>query len=147
MPILSLIFNRTVGRPLYQAVGNAFADLVDATDQERATIVNTATVVGSVGAAIVCMEAAGVVDALASVGDLADVADAADAADAATTGASVAADVSDHASAASDVQFGSYYHDPYNHPLPTPNVNGDSVGPDGTIYHFGGGTWEGQPRT
>jgi hypothetical protein len=55
-------------------------------------------------------------------------------------------DVAAQAITAGDVHFGSSdYHDPYGGPLPPPNVNGNTQGPDGTIYHVPPGSGEGQP--
>jgi hypothetical protein len=124
MSFISLAFNRTVGRKLYRTIGNKIADILDSTDQERATIVKTATVIGSIAAAVVTMDAAGALDAV-------------------DAGTSVA-DVADHATTASDVHFGGY-HDPYGHPLTTPDVNGTSWDHDGNRFPVSGGTSEGQP--
>ena len=121
MSLISIAFNRTVGRPLYRAVGNGIADFLGATAQERATIVKAATVIGSIGAAVVAMDAVGAIDAVTSV-----------------------ADVADHATTVSDVHFGGY-HDPGGHDLTTPDVNGTSWDHEGNRFHVSGGTWEGQP--
>jgi hypothetical protein len=127
MSFISFAFNRTVGRRLYRAVGNEIADFLGATDQERATIVKAATVIGSIGAALVTMDTVGAIDAVTSAGDVAD-----------------AADTIDAASSASDVHFGGY-HDPYGHALTTPDVNGTSWDHGGNRFHVSGGTYEGQP--
>jgi hypothetical protein len=127
MSLISLAFNRTVGRPLYRAVGNGIANVLGATDRERATIVKAATVIGSIGAAVVTMDAVGAIDAFTSAADVADV-----------TG------TVDVASTAGDVHFGGY-HDPSGHALTTPDVNGTSWDHEGNRFNVSGGTWEGQP--
>jgi hypothetical protein len=132
MSLFSLGFNRTVGRPiLYPKIGNKIADVLDSDDKERAAIVKITSAICSIGLALVTLDPVGGLDAVGSATDMVD-----------TAGSADVATTADHISSATDVQFGSDYHDEWGNPITPSGPDGISHDPEGFTVKWVPGTYQ-----